>query len=146
MRDGTKDGGDGVRCWNKAAIAAYVQAVDRREQQVAAANPDVRVLPGTLSCYGCEVMEYGYGIKCTATLTRTRYAVRDELEPRVEDARASLQEVEGMLTRAPDEVEARLPAGDPPAAVAGPAAGAHPAAPAEPVEPRRGGLRGLLRR
>ena len=96
MRVGTKDGGDGVRCWNREAVTRYVDQVNAREAQVAQANPDVVVLPGRLVCYGCEVMEYDYGIKCTASLTRTRYAVRDETEPRAEDAVGSLREIEGL--------------------------------------------------
>src|SRR3712207_7121413 len=81
MHVGIKEGGDGVRCWNRQAVTAYAEQVNRREAQIAQQNPDVVVLPGRLVCYGCEVMEYDYGIKCTAQLTRTRYAVRGETEP-----------------------------------------------------------------
>lgn len=148
MRVGTKDGGDGVRCWNRQAIATYVDQVNSREAQVAQHNPDVVVLPGRLVCYGCEVMEHGYGIKCTASLTRTRYAVQGETEPRAEDAVGSLLEIEGLLGRAPSGVEpepvaarqaapAPSPAGAPAAASSGPSAAG---------EPRRSGLRGLFGR
>ena len=78
MHVGIKDGGDGVPCWNRQAVTAYVDEVNRREQQVAERNPDVVVLPGRLVCYGCEVMEFDYGVRCTATLTRTRFAVAGE--------------------------------------------------------------------
>ena len=90
MHVAIKDGGDGVPCWNRSAVMAHADAANRREQQVAERNPDVVVLPGRLVCYGCEVMEYDYGIKCTASLTRTRYAVQGETEPRAEDAAGSL--------------------------------------------------------
>ena len=92
MHLGIKDGGDGVPCWNRQAVTAHVDEVNRREQQVAERNPDVVVLPGRLVCYGCEVMEFDYGIKCTASLTRTRYVVDGEIEPRAEDAAGSLLE------------------------------------------------------
>ena len=104
MRVGIKDGGDGVRCWNKEPVTAYADQVNAREAQIARENPHVVVLPGQLICYGCEVMEHDYGTKCTATLTRTRYAVNGEIEPRAEDAAGSLTEVPGLLTRAPDDV------------------------------------------
>ncbi len=104
MRVETKDGGDGVQCWNRQAIRNYANTVDEQERQLAGRNPDLKLLPGLLKCYGCEVMEHGYGTKCTATLTRTRYGVNGEIEPRAEDAAASLAEVPGLLTRAPDDV------------------------------------------
>lgn len=146
MQVGIKDGGDGVRCWNASAVASYVDGVDRRERQVAQDNPDVAVLPGRLVCYGCEVMEYDYGVKCTATLTRTRYAVQGEMEPRLEDAQGSLLDISGFLGRAPGEVETQVKqtqlasAGD---AGPGPVRGAHRTAPAS-AETKRSGLRGLF--
>ncbi len=106
MRVETKDGGDGVKCWNRQAIGSYTDGVGEQERQLAARNPDLLLLPGLIKCYGCEVMEHDYGTKCTATLTRTRYAVRGEIEPRVDDAAASLAEIPGLLTRAPDELAA----------------------------------------
>lgn len=106
MRVETKDGGDGVRCWNREAIQSYTDAVDARERQLAGRNPDLTLLPGLVKCYGCEVMEHDYGTKCTASLTRTRYAVGGEIEPRADDAQASLAEIPGLLTRAPDVLAA----------------------------------------
>lgn len=146
MRVGTKDGGDGVRCWNREAVTRYAERVNAREAQVAQANPDVVVLPGRLVCYGCEVMEYDYGIKCTASLTRTRYAVRDETEPRVEDAVGSLQEVEGLRERAPSDVE-QEPVAARQAAPAARPAGVTAAAATAPAAPEsKRGLRGLFGR
>ena len=144
MRVGTKDGGDGVRCWNREAVTRYAERVNAREAQVAQANPDVVVLPGRLVCYGCEVMEYDYGIKCTASLTRTRYAVRDETEPRAEDAVGSLQEIEGLRERAPSDVQAQPVAVQQTAPAARPAGATSPA-PAAATESKRG-LRGLFGR
>jgi hypothetical protein len=106
MRVGIKDGGDGVRCWNREAVLAYADQVNSREAQIAQRNPDVVVLPGRLVCYGCEVMEYDYGVRCTAELRRTLYAVEGEIEPRAEDAKRSLADVPGLLTRAPDDIAA----------------------------------------
>lgn len=154
MQVGIKDGGDGVPCWNRQAVQAYVQRVNAREHEIAERNPDVVLLPGRLVCYGCEVMELDYGVKCTASLTRTRYAVESETEPRTEDAVGSLLEVEGLRSRAPaelqDQVLSREKATTPLGASgssAGPAAQPrtappHPGTP----EPRRGGLRGLFGR
>lgn len=140
MQVGIKDGGDGVRCWNAAAVTGYADEVNRRERQLAQDNPDVAVLPGRLVCYGCEVMEYDYGVKCTATLTRSRYAVRGEIEPRSEDAKGSLLDIPGFQGRAPADVEAEAKAKE--AVAAAPAAAA-----ASPVpDSRRGGLRGLFNR
>jgi len=154
MRVGTKDGGDGVRCWNKEAVLAYADQVNAREAQLARGNPDVVVLPGQLVCYGCEVMDYDYGVKCTASLTLTRYAVEGEIPPRAEDAVGSLAEVAGLRHRAPEEIAAQVKSSDltsapsaPAAATAGSAAasaGSSVAAP--PQEGRRSGLRGLFGR
>lgn len=102
MQVDTKDGGDGVKCWNRQAIRSYAEATDERERQLGARNPDLKLLPGLVKCYGCEVMEYDYGTKCTAQLTLTRYAVEGEVEPRADDAKASLAEIPGLLTRAPE--------------------------------------------
>lgn len=162
MHVGIKDGGDGVACWNRQAVASYAEQVNRREQQVAEQNPDVVVLPGRLVCYGCEVMEFDYGVKCTASLTRTRYAVRGETEPRAEDAAGSLLEVEGLRSRAPAELHEQVREREKAAAVSAPpsspsAAGAvtssatpksSSAMPPHPGrdETRRGGLRGLFNR
>jgi hypothetical protein len=149
MRVGIKDGGDGVRCWNREAVLAYADQVNSREAQIAQRNPDVVVLPGRLVCYGCEVMEYDYGIKCTAQLTLTRYAVEGETEPRAEDAAGSLLEVPGLQGRAPSDIQpepaaARQSSPTSGHAAAHAAAGA-PRAQARP-ESKRNGLRGLFGR
>jgi hypothetical protein len=150
MRVGIKDGGDGVRCWNREAVLAYADQVNSREAQIAQQNPDVVVLPGRLVCYGCEVMEYDYGIKCTAQLTRTRYAVEGETEPRAEDAAGSLLEVPGLQGRAPSDVQPEPAAARQSAPTAGPAARPASAsvsvAHAAPPESKRSGLRGLFGR
>lgn len=153
MQVGIKDGGDGVKCWNALAVTAYVDEVNRREQQVAQNNPDVTLLPGRLVCYGCEVMDYGYGVKCTASLTRTRFAVQGEIQPRAEDAKGSLLDISGFQHRAPSEVEAEAKVST--AAAAGPAshtpashtpASHTPAASPPAADSKRGGLRGLFNR
>jgi len=149
MRLGTKDGGDGVRCWNVGAVTAYVDQVNVRESQIARDNPDIVLVPGQLVCYGCEVMEYGYGVKCTAQLTRTRYLVAGEVQPRAEDAAGSLLDVPGLLSRAPQEVTPPPETPQVPAAARGagtPAPVGAPAPQPEPPEGRRGGLRGLFGR
>lgn len=155
MHVGIKDGGDGVPCWNRQAVLAHVDEVNRREQQVAERNPDVVVLPGRLVCYGCEVMEFDYGVKCTASLTRTRYAVQGETEPRAEDAAGSLLEVEGLRSRAPAELHEQVRDREKTAAgVASTGSAAGPAAPPTTTlaphpgrdDSRRGGLRGLFGR
>ena len=104
MRVETKAGGDGVVCWNVEPIQAYAQQVNEQEIRLARDNPDLVVKPGLLKCYGCEVLEYDYGVRCTAELTRTLYAVEGEIEPRAEDAKRSLADVPGLLTRAPDGI------------------------------------------
>ena len=158
MHVGIKNGGDGVACWNRQAVMTYADQVNRREQQVAEQNPDVVVLPGRLVCYGCEVMEFDYGVKCTASLTRTRYAVRGETEPRAEDAAGSLLEIEGLRSRAPSEVHEQVrerekasavsaPSSSPPA-TSSPSPSSSSALPPHPGrdETRRSGLRGLFNR
>jgi hypothetical protein len=144
MHVGIKDGGDGVRCWNREAVLAYAEQVNRREAQIAQQNPDVVVLPGRLVCYGCEVMEYDYGIKCTASLTRTRYAVQGETEPRAEDAAGSLLEIEGLRSRAPSDVQPEPVAARQPAATSAAAASASPGS--SSAESKRSGLRGRFGR
>lgn len=99
MRVEIKAGGDGVACWNDQAIRAYVAGVEQREQQLSAANPDLVVLPGQVKCYGCEVMEYDYGTRCTAVLTHTRYTVSGEIQPRAEDAAGSLLDIPGLVSK-----------------------------------------------
>lgn len=94
-----RSGGDGVACWNTEAVLAYASAVDEQEARVAAGNPDVDVRPGKVSCYGCEVMEYDLGVRCTASLTRTLFSVRGEVSPRTADAAAPITAIPGMVTR-----------------------------------------------
>lgn len=105
MRVEIKSGGDGVLCWNVEAVQAYAASVTENESRLGSNNPDLVVQPGRISCYGCEVMEHGYGTKCTARLTKTLYAVEGEIAPRSEDANGSLAEVPGLLTRAPENVD-----------------------------------------
>ncbi|HEY5820452.1 MAG TPA: hypothetical protein VIT20_00660 [Propionibacteriaceae bacterium] len=119
MRVETKDGGDGVRCWNVEAVKAYADGVNEKEQSLAQRNPDLVLVPGRLWCYGCEVMEYDYGIKCTAQLTHTLYTIPDEIAPRKADAAGSLGEIPGLATLAPPEVTVAAPATPEPSAAGG---------------------------
>ena len=99
MRVDIKEGGDGVACWNAEAITAYAAAVDAREAALASANPDLDVTPGRVKCYGCQVNDFGLGIRCTAELTRTLYAVAGEVAPRAADASGSLADIPGLRSR-----------------------------------------------
>ena len=110
MRVEIKQGGDGVACWNAEAIAAYAAAADAREAALVAANPDLVVTPGLVKCYGCQVNDFDLGIRCTAELTRTLYAVAGEVAPRPADAAGSLADIPHLQGRidAEDAVE-RLP-------------------------------------
>ena len=137
MRVEIKSGGDGVLCWNVEAIQAYAASVTERESRLGKNNPDLVVQPGRVSCYGCEVMEYDYGTKCTARLTKTRYAVEGEIAPRADDANGSLAEIPGLSTRAPEGV-AEASTIEPVVPEPAPA----PAAPA----PKRTGLRNVFKR
>ena len=101
MRIEIKDGIEGVPCWNREAVEAYAAAVGEKEERLSRANPDLQVLPGQVKCYGCVVQEYDYGIRCSAEVTRTRFAVAGEVEPRVADAALSLREVPGLETIKP---------------------------------------------
>ena len=131
MRVDIRTGGDGVACWNAQAVRDYAAAVDEREQRLGAANPDLVVLSGQIKCYGCEVMDYGYGTRCTASLTKSRYGVRDEVQPRSEDMTGSLSEIPGLVSKLD------APATEPSAA---------PTAPTSPPTPARSGLRRLIGR
>ena len=144
MRVEIKQGGDGVACWNAEAIAAYAVDVDARETALAMANPDLVVTPGLVKCYGCERLEFDMGFGCTAKLTRTLYAVADEVAPRPADAAGSLADITGLQGRidADDAVE-QVPATHAAEPVA-PVAPVPPAAPSAPA--RRSGLKGLLGR
>jgi len=102
VQNDIRAGGDGVLCWNTAAIGAYVAGINDREARLTKDNPDVVVKPGRMSCYGCEVQEYGYGTRCTAQLTRTYYVIAGEIPPRAADAAGSLLEIPGLTTLKPD--------------------------------------------
>lgn len=95
----TRSGGDGVLCWNAEAISGYIRATESRQAQLVAANADLVATPGTLSCHGCVTLEYGNGSRCTAELTRTLYAVREEIGPRAGDASASPSVIPGFRGR-----------------------------------------------
>ncbi len=136
MRVDIRTGGDGVACWNEQAVRAYVAGIDERERRLSAANPDLIVHPGQVKCYGCEVMDHGYGTRCTASLTKTRFGVRDEVQPRPEDMTGSLNEIDGLVSK----LDAPTPDSTGPA----PAVTA-PADPGSPPTPARG-FRRLLGR
>lgn len=142
VRVETKAGGDGVLCWNVTALQAYAEQTNAQEARLGAANPDLVVHPGRVTCYGCEVMEYDYGIKCTALLTRTLFVVAGEIEPRAEDADRSVSEIPGLATRAPEDVQ---PAATAEPVIPQPAAAAPGHTPAAPL-PKRSGLRGMFGR
>lgn len=99
MRVDIRSGGDGVACWNGDAVRAFAGRATEREERLAAANPDLVVTPGQVKCYGCEVMEYDYGTRCTATLTKTRYTIEGEIPPRPEDAAGSLLDIPGLVSK-----------------------------------------------
>jgi hypothetical protein len=105
MRVQIRSGGDGVPCWNDEAIRAHADATTEREARLSANNPDLLVIPGTISCYGCETQEYGYGTKCTAMITKTLYAVPGEVQPRAADATGWHREIPGLLTIKPDDAD-----------------------------------------
>lgn len=99
MRVDIRNGGDGVACWNGDAVRAYAARVTSREEQLAAANPDLVVTTGQVKCYGCEVMDHGYGTRCTAVLTHPLYSVEDAVAPRAADAAGSLLEIPGLVSK-----------------------------------------------
>ncbi len=153
MRVDIKEGGDGVACWNAEAIVAYAAATDAREAALAAANPDLVVTPGRVKCYGCQVNDFALGIRCTAELTRTLYAVTGEVAPRLADAAGSLADIAGLQNRidaadavalvretTPAAPSVSEPTGEP---VSAPAPRL---APPPSAAPRRSGLKGLLGR
>ena len=137
MRVDIRSGGDGVACWNGDAVRAYCGRATEREQRLAAANPDLVVAEGQVKCYGCEVMEHGYGTRCTAVMTLTLYSVEGEIMPREADAKGSLLDIPGLVSKieTPTELETA------PAAAAAP-----PTARPEPAPSVRGGLRRLIGR
>ena len=146
MRVDIKEGGDGVACWNAEAITAYAATVDAREAALASANPDLDVTPGRVKCYGCQVNDFGLGIRCTAELTRTLYAVAGEVAPRAADASGSLADIPGLRSRVEETEVARLA---PVITSATPATSRRDelGSPVPPAAPeRRGGLSRLLGR
>ena len=138
MRVDIRSGGDGVACWNDEAVRSYAAGVTAREEQLADRNPDLVITPGQLKCYGCEVMEHGYGTRCTAVLTHPLYSVEGEIMPRATDAAGSLLEVPGLISKidTPAEVAGSTAAAPAPAATAAP----------ERAAPGRSGLRRLIGR
>lgn len=99
MRVDIRSGGDGVACWNGEAVRSYAAGVTAREEQLGARNPDLVITPGQVKCYGCEVMDHGYGTRCTAVLTHPLYAVEGEITPRAQDASGSLLEIPGLVSK-----------------------------------------------
>ena len=146
MQVDIKEGGDGVACWNAEAITAYAAAIDAREAALASANPDLDVTPGCVKCYGCQVNDFALGIRCTAELTRTLYAVAGEVAPRAADASGSLADIPGLRSRVEESEVAPLA----PATTSAAPATSRPdefTSPVPPVPPeRRGGLSRLLGR
>jgi len=146
MQVDIKEGGDGVACWNAEAITAYAATVDAREAALASANPDLDVTPGRVKCYGCQVNDFALGIRCTAELTRTLYAVAGEVAPRVADASGSLADIPGLRSRVEETEVTPLAPVITPAAPAT-SRGDELASPDPPAAPeRRGGLSRLLGR
>ena len=149
MQVDIKEGGDGVACWNAEAITAYAAATDARETALASANPDLVVTPGRVKCYGCQVNDFALGIRCTAELTRTLYAVAGEVAPRAADASGSLADIPGLRSRVEETDAAPLvavvtPAAPAPPVISRPRGSRAPLPPAAPE--RRSGLSRLLGR
>ncbi len=96
-------GGDGVKCWNREAIQAYVKKTNEREARLSQQNPDLVIIPGQIKCYGCEAQEYDYGTKCTAHFTKTVFGIVGEIQPRKEDAVGWQREIPGLLTIRPSD-------------------------------------------
>lgn len=161
MQVDIKQGGDGYACWNADAIRAFADAADAREAHLLATNPDLVLTPGRVKCYGCQVNDFDLGVRCTAELTRTLYAVAGEVAPRAADAGGSLADIPDLVSRLTSEQAVGHAQGERPAAVAAapvtvltptaPAAPASRTAPVAPVPPaaapdRRSGLSRLLGR
>ena len=135
MRVDIRSGGDGVACWNSEAVRAHAAGVTEREDRLAAANPDLVITTGQVKCYGCEVMDHGYGTRCTAVLTHALYSVEGEIAPRPQDAAGSLLEIPGLVSKIETPVEA-----------ADPTPAATTRAQDNGTTPARGGLRRLIGR
>ena len=142
MRVDIRSGGDGVACWNGDAVRAFAGRATEREERLAAANPDLVVSQGQVKCYGCEVMEHGYGTRCTAVLTLTLYSVEGEIAPREADAKGSLLDVPGLVSKIETPAELATPS---PVQSAGSPTGAS-SPPAQQTPSVRGGLRRLIGR
>jgi len=136
VRVDIRNGGDGVACWNSDAVRAYAAGVTEREDRLAAANPDLVIATGQVKCYGCEVMDHGYGTRCTAVLTHALYSVEGEIAPRAQDAAGSLLEIPGLVSKIETPAEVSDPA---PEVTRAQDNGTTPA-------PSRGGLRRLIGR
>jgi hypothetical protein len=149
MRVEIKEGGDGVACWNAEPVQRFADANTAVEQEISGANPDVDVVEGSIRCYGCEVQEYHYGTKCTAMLTKTLFVVRGQIEPRPEDAKGSLLEIEGLKGTQPESKGLGSHNGpvEPPTPAATASGGERRLAQEPPDrEPRKTGLRGMFGR
>jgi hypothetical protein len=140
-----RTGGDGVACWNVEAITAYATAINEREAALGEANPDLRITPGRVKCYGCEVLEFDMGVRCTAEVTKTLYYVEGEVAPRRADASAYLSEIPGLLTRIDAPGATSQPTTSQPT-TSQPTTGQPATSQPEPRESRRGGLLGRLGR
>lgn len=143
MRVDIRSGGDGVACWNGDAVRAFCGRATEREERLAAANPDLVVHQGQVKCYGCEVMEHGYGTRCTAVLTLTLYSVEGEIAPREADAKGSLLDIPGLVSKieTPAELEHSAQA-----ATSSPATPPSQPDRSEPAPSVRSGLRRLIGR
>jgi len=139
MRVEIRSGGDGVSCWNDRAIRAHAEATTEREARLSASNPDLLVIPGKISCYGCETQEYDYGTKCTAQITKTLYAVPGEVQPRAADAVGWHREIPGLLTIRPDDAVEET-------TTAAPVTPSPPAQPRPAAPEKRSGARRLFGR
>lgn len=139
MRVDIRSGGDGVACWNGDAVRSYAARVTQREEQLAGANPDLVIATGQVKCYGCEVMDHGYGTRCTAVLTHGLYSVEGEVAPRAQDAAGSLLEVTGLVSK----IETPPEVADP---VAPAVTRARDNGTPTPASPARSGLRRLIGR
>jgi len=113
MRVEIRTGGDGVTCWNQRAITAYAEEINEREAHLRQRNPDLVVLPGRINCYGCEAQEYDYGMKCTAQISKTMFAVPGEIQPRAADAVGWHREVPGLETIRPEDAGTTRPVAQP---------------------------------
>jgi hypothetical protein len=75
----------GDDCWNKNAVDAYLETTKAKEERLAA-NPDIEVIAGRLSCQGCIVNIHRNGTMCSIQITETQFAVVGERLPSKEDA------------------------------------------------------------